>query len=145
MNAKLINNLIDNLKSDEGWDAFAYQDHLGYWTIGYGFLIDPQKGGGLPRHIGEIWLKYAAEIRYEELRKRLPWLDDMPESVQRALGNMAYQMGVHGVLGFPNMLQSLQDRDWEAAADHGLDSEWFRDQTPERAKRVTDLIRDTVV
>ena len=35
------------LRRDEGRVRHAYQDHLGYWTIGVGRLIDQRKGGGL--------------------------------------------------------------------------------------------------
>ena len=35
------------LKKEEGVVKHAYQDHLGYWTIGVGRLIDKRKGGGL--------------------------------------------------------------------------------------------------
>jgi lysozyme len=39
--------LIAELRRDEGVDRSAYQDHLGFWTIGVGRLIDRRKGGGL--------------------------------------------------------------------------------------------------
>ena len=136
----MIDELIDDLKSDEGWSPFAYQDHLGYWTIGYGFLVDAEKGVGLPEHIAEGWLRFAAESRYDELIDRAPWIEAQPEDVQRALGNLCYQIGVGGVLKFKKMLAALQAGDRQKAADEGLDSTWAK-QTPARAKRVTDLIR----
>lgn len=37
--------LASLLTSDEGRVPHAYQDHLGYWTIGVGHLIDRRKGG----------------------------------------------------------------------------------------------------
>ncbi len=40
----MINELTADLKNDEGWRPFAYQDHLGFWTLGYGFLIDQRRG-----------------------------------------------------------------------------------------------------
>ena len=36
--------LIEELRADEGEKLVAYRDHLGYWTIGVGHLIDPAKG-----------------------------------------------------------------------------------------------------
>src|SRR5690606_5314487 len=83
--------VAEDLKRDEGWVPHAYQDHLGYWTIGYGFLIDERKGGRLPKHIGNQWLQWEIEQRWRELTDAEPWLDDQPEDVQRALANMAYQ------------------------------------------------------
>jgi len=39
--------LADQLRAEEGERASAYQDSLGYWTIGVGRLIDARKGGRL--------------------------------------------------------------------------------------------------
>jgi len=137
----LATSLTEDLEVDEGWVEHAYQDHLGYWTIGYGFLIDDRKGGRLPREVGDFWLKLEIDQRYAKLRKALPWLLAQPEPVQRALVNMAYQMGVSGVLKFKTTLSLIQQGKYEEAADNALKSKWSR-QTPERAKRVTDLIRN---
>ena len=136
----MIDELIADLKHDEGWKPYAYQDHLGYWTIGYGFLIDQRKNGNIPEHIAEEWLRYAANIRWQGIVSHEPWLLDQPDDVQRAVANMAYQMGVIGVLGFGKMLAALRAGDRNKAANEALDSRWAQ-QTPNRAKRVTDLLR----
>lgn len=135
-----IDRLISDLKRDEGWRASAYKDHLGFLTIGYGFLIDERRGGELPPRIAEAWLKHAAEIRWAQLTRLHPWLRDQPEDVQCALGNMAYQLGVAGVGKFKNMLAALEAGDRQHAAREALESTWAH-QTPERAKRVAILIR----
>lgn len=137
----MITGLVaQDLKRDEGWVPHAYQDHLGYWTLGYGFLIDQRRGGRLPRHIANQWLEWEIDQRWNKLTSAEPWLDDQPEDVQRALANMAYQLGVSGVLRFRKMLQALRDGDREKAAQEALDSVWAT-QTPERAQRVARLIR----
>ena len=136
----MLNDLINDLKSDEGWRSFAYQDHLGFWTIGWGFLIDERRGGELPREIAEQWLAYAVTKRWGQLLNRHPWIDDQPDDVQRALGNMSYQLGVGGLSKFKKRLQALKDGDRELAAREALDSKWAA-QTTARAYRVTALIR----
>ncbi len=136
----MIDDLIDDLKTDEGWEPSAYQDHLGYWTIGWGFLIDERKGGEIPKEIAEAWLTYAATKRWNELVARHLWLNDQPEDVQRALGNMVYQLGVGGVSNFKKMLAHLKDGNRVLAAEEALNSTWAT-QTPERAQRVAAHIR----
>jgi len=136
----MVNGLIDDLKTDEGWLPFAYQDHLGFWTIGWGFLIDERRGGELPKEIAEQWLAYAVTRRWGQLLNRHPWIDEQPDDVQRALGNMAYQLGVGGVSNFKKMLAALKAGDRELAATEALDSKWAG-QTPERARRVVALIK----
>lgn len=134
--------LIEDLKSDEGYRPSVYRDTEGYWTLGYGFLVDEKRGGRIPKPIAEQWLLYAVNERWNELVGRIPWVMEQPEGVRRALGNMAYQLGVNGVLNFKNMLAALLDGDRELAAEEALDSKWAI-QTPNRAYRVAGLIRGT--
>lgn len=136
----MLDDLIHDLKLDEGWKPSAYKDHLGYWTIGYGFLIDESKGGELPIEVADFWLEYAVKKRWDAFLFRHAWVHDQPSDVRRALGNMVYQMGVQGVSNFKNMLAALQEGDREKAAIEALDSTWAT-QTPVRAKRVAALIR----
>lgn len=144
------NKLRDDLRKDEGLINHAYQDHLGYWTIGVGRLIDKRKGGGITDDEAYYLLNNDIERIYTQLRLALPWMVKLTEARQRALCNMAFQMGVgdaktgSGLLGFKNSLASLEaalvTREYDRAADNFLKSKWAT-QTPERAKRVTDLIR----
>ena len=137
MTTKLI---AADLKSDEGWREHAYQDHLGYWTIGYGFLIDERRRGRIPQQVADYWLDWEIDRIWERLSEALPWFDDLPEQVQRALVNMGYQLGVSGLLRFRRTLWLLEQGDWADAADEALRSKWA-EQTPNRARRVTDWIR----
>ena len=132
--------ILDDLKREEGFSFPVYQDHLGYWTIGYGFLVDARRGGGVPPPIAEQWLAYLVQIKREMLENRLPWYSVAHPDVQRALLNMAYQLGVEGLLKFHQTLALLEAGDREGAAASAMQSLWAR-QTPARAKRVTDLIR----
>lgn len=136
----MIAEIVADLKADEGWRAEPYQDHLGLWTIGYGFLIDGRKSVRLPQVVGDFWLKTLVEERTKALNDALPWLQAEPDDVQRALVNMAYQMGVAGVLKFQKMLDALKAGDRNLAANEALDSTWAK-QTPQRAQKVAALIR----
>lgn len=147
----MIHDLIADLRVDEGWRPYVYDDATGkpivrgsvvegYPTIGYGFMVSHDRGGEMPKEIGEHWLVVAATLRWGQLVNLIPWIQDQPEDVQRALGNMAYQMGAGGVYGFENMLRSLQEGDRVAAAVHALDSVWHRENSPARARRVAAMI-----
>jgi lysozyme len=136
----VIERILQDLQIDEGWRDTPYRDPLGYWTIGYGFLIDHRKPVHLPKPVGDFWLEYLVEGTWYELVDRIPWIVDQPPSVQRALGNMAYQLGVYGLLRFALMLEALKLGDRDRAADECLDSTYAR-QTPERARRVAAWIR----
>lgn len=133
--------LRDDLIRDEGFVPYAYKDTLGYLTIGVGFLVDKDKGGRMPDKVRDVWLDHLIAEHAQQLDKQLPWWRGRPQSVQDALQNMVYQLGIGGLLKFGKMLSCLHAGDWEGAKREGLDSTWAK-QTPERAKRVTEMFRD---
>lgn len=118
----------------------AYSDHLGYLTIGIGRLIDKRKGGGISKEESAYLFHNDLDRKLTEVRKRLPWLDRLDEARQGVLVNMAFQMGVDGLLGFKNTLAMVERGDYKAAAKGMLNSLWAT-QTPERAKRLSDQMR----
>jgi lysozyme len=129
-------NIVDQLKRDEGVRPAAYQDHLGFWTIGVGRLIDGRKAGAGLR-MKEIEQMLANDIaeREQALRLSLPWFDSLDEPRQAVLVNMAFQLGMAGLMQFKDTLRLVREGDYDAAAAAMLQSKWAA-QTPERAKRV---------
>lgn len=132
--------LTRQLRRDEGEVLHAYQDHLGYWTIGVGILIDKRKGGGITPEESAYLLNNRMNEKQAEIVKRLPWTATLDEARFGVLVNMAFQMGVDGLLGFKNTLAMVRDGKYEEAADGMLNSKWAT-QTPERAKRLSEQMR----
>lgn len=132
--------LLKQLKRDEGLVASAYQDHLGYWTIGYGRLIDKRKGGGLSPEESEFLLNNDVDSRIKALEAAFPWFKGMDEARKGVLVNMSFQMGVDGLKGFKNTLESIANGRYEKAAGQMLNSLWA-EQTPERAKRLSEQMK----
>lgn len=128
-------NLIQQLRRDEGEVLHAYKDKFGYLTIGVGILIDERKGGGLTSEESAWLLQRRLEDKTKELDAALPWFKYLDAVRQAALLNMAYQLGVDGLLEFRKMLAAVRDLRWAEAESHALDSDWAK-QTPERARRV---------
>lgn len=136
----MINDQVaTDLKIDEGWNPSLYRDSLGYWTIGFGFCVDPATHAELPRDVGEYWLNVLVGNCIQDVNQALPWVASQPTDVKRALYNMAYQLGVDGLLAFKRMLASLQAGDRHTAATEALNSHWAQ-QTPRRAQRMAALI-----
>lgn len=132
--------LAKELHVDEGFVGNAYQDSLGYWTIGIGRLIDKRRGGRITLAEAFFLLDNDIEEKWHELVTALPWVADQPDNIQRALCNMAFQLGVPGLLGFKRTLALVQAGKYEEAAKNAMLSKWAK-QTPNRAKRVTDMIK----
>ena len=131
--------IVDDLKRHEGLKLHAYQDHLGYWTIGYGRLIDKERGGGISKDEAEMLLEHDIDRVANRLQNERGFRL-APDSVKRALVNMAFQLGTGGLLGFRRMWAALERRDYEQAAEEALDSRWA-EQTPNRAAEVAKWIK----
>lgn len=154
--------LSEMLKFDEGSKLSVYWDTEGYPTIGIGHLIMKKRtrdmgeiNRELSKHVGRIisngsitdseqlslFDKDLTTVRHSMSRYDGLWstyvgLDDVRKT---ALENMVFQMGAAGVNGFPSMLKALRNKDWKGAKAQGLSSAWAR-QTPNRARRVTDVL-----
>ncbi len=131
------------LRRDEGERLAAYQDHLGFWTIGVGRLIDARKGGGITQDESAYLLANDIEKRRDELLRLLPWAAALDDARFGVLLNMAFQMGVAGLMKFQNTLRMVQGGDYDGAATNMMLSIWAK-QTPERARRLSAQMRTGV-
>lgn len=136
----LIDELTVQLRRDEGERLQAYRDHLGYLTIGIGRLIDERRGGGISREESAYLLRNDIARIDRALQDRLPWIVTLSPARRGVLMNMAFQMGVDGLLGFRNTLTMIEQGEYERAAVGMLNSKWAQ-QTPERAHRLARQMR----
>lgn len=131
--------LRTQLRALEGRVRHAYQDHLGYWTIGVGRLIDERKGGGLR----EVEIDFLLDNDIADFKRQvfasLRWAEQLDDVRQAVLIGMAFQMGMNSLLGFRNTLDAIRDGHYAHAAANMLDSKWAR-QTPARAQKMARQI-----
>src|SRR5690554_2701208 len=152
-----VSRVIRMLRNEEGVRHQPYRDHLGYETIGVGHLVDPRKGGSLPGWaLDELHqngrLSDASVDRLLEddiinvvnqLETQLPWVSSLDQVRYTVLLDMAFQMGISGLLGFENTLRHVREGNYEQAADNMRQSLWYR-QTPNRAERRINEMRTGV-
>lgn len=128
-------NLIEQLISEEGEVLHAYNDHLGFATIGVGRLIDKRRGGGITQEESRYLLSNDVAKITNAVEKALPFYSQLNDARKAVIVGMAFQMGVAGLLGFKNTLQLVRLEKYKEAGDGILNSLWAK-QTPERAKRM---------
>lgn len=133
----MIQDSYAQLKRDEGEVLHAYQDTLGFWTIGIGILIDKRKGGGLRPEESEFIFRNRLKLIDAELSDRLPWISKLDPARRGVLINMAFQMGIAGLLAFKNTLAMIEAGKYQEAAKAMLQSKWAT-QTPARAQRLSN-------
>lgn len=125
------------LSIDEGRKARIYVDTVGKITGGVGRNLTDRDFSA-----DEIDLMLNNDIALVErqLDKALPWWRSMTDARQDAVANMAFNMGIAGLLKFKNTLTFMQAGKYEAAAQGMLASLWAR-QVGRRAARLAEMMR----
>ena len=133
-------NLIAALRRDEGEVLHAYPDSLGYLTIGVGRLIDKRRGGGISKVESAYLLHNDIEHKQHELQERAPWIWTLGEARTGVFMNMAFQLGVAGLMEFKQTLLLAEQGKYDECGTQMLRSKW-KLQTPERAERLARQMR----
>ena len=143
--------LIENIKAHEGFRDHIYKDSLGKATIGYGFLVaalspdELKLNGGKAEPMSREVAEQILNLKVAKLQKRvfqcLPWLQNKPQNVQDTLIEMAYQLGLAGLMGFRHTLICIEAGDYAQAARNLKVSLLYR-QTPRRVEGYIRGLRD---
>ena len=131
--------LTKQLRRDEGDVLTAYEDSLGFLTIGVGRLIDKKKGGGITAEESAYLLANDIEAKTAAVLKALPWAATLDQPRLGVLVNMAFQLGVAGLLQFKNTLEFIKQKEYTKAAA-GMNNSLWAKQTPERCARLQKQI-----
>jgi lysozyme len=129
--------LKQEIMRDEGVRYKPYTCSAGRITIGIGHNLEDV---GVPPHIVDALYEWDVAQVCKELSERIPWWVDLDAVRQRALINMAFNLGVPRLMLFKNMLSALKNKDYDKAAEHALDSKWAQ-QVGSRAHRMSHMIR----
>ena len=142
-----LERLREQLEIDEGVKYEVYNDHLGYATFGIGHLItarDPENGWSVGTDVDEYRVKEAFEDDVQgvisDCEKLYVQWEHLPEEAQQIIANMMFNMGLTRLSKFKGMKRGVDSRDWNAAADEMVDSNWYR-QVTNRADRLVERIR----
>jgi lysozyme len=144
LNESTKQNIMEQLKIDEGVKYEIYLDHLGLPTFGIGHLIlasDPEYKKPVGTKISKERVDQAftddLRVAVDECcalytrRQFFAW----PATVQEILVNMMFNMGRTRLAGFVKFRAALEKGDWIGAAREGRDSLWYR-QVTNRAERL---------
>lgn len=124
---------------DEGYRHFPYLDTKGNLTIGIGHNLDAE---GLSNPIiDRIFVEDLART-IKGCYRAFPDIATYSLPRQLALVNMAFQMGLQGLLGFRKTIALIREGRWEDAAIEAAESKWAKVDSPKRAARVIKMLRD---
>lgn len=127
------------LKADEGLKLMPYKDTVGKLTIGVGRNLDDV---GISDSEADFLLMSDVGRAMGGLDHFMPWWRQQTEERQMVLVNMAFNIGVQGLLGFHIMLGKMQSGDFGGAAEAMLESKWAG-QVGARAQRLAAMMKGT--
>ena len=125
----------------EGIKKSVYKDSLGLYTIGIGFLCDPSKNAGLS--VEECMLILRSRIaNLERQLSQYQWFNIQDQVRKGVLIEMAYNLGVNGLLGFKNMIAALGERQVGTASVEMGKSLWATQIGEARLKDMQGRMRE---
>jgi len=124
-----MSRLVENIKSSEGFRGTEYLDSLDIPTIGFGTRLP------LTEAEAELILSFRLNQKISHLLDEKPIVLRLPQDKQEVLFEMAYQLGVNGLLNFKMMWLALDGFDYKVAAQEMKLSKWYR-QTPSRVDKL---------
>lgn len=140
-----LNELISELKVEEGFRASIYQCSEGVDTIGYGFNVAYLTKDEIALNDGVIEPmseEVATQILNRKVKKLIKsvdevysWIDNLPEVVKIGIYDMIYQLGIKGFGSFVNTQKYLKLLDYNKAIENIKNSKWAK-QTPRRANNL---------
>lgn len=138
MITKISRRLFDMIKRHEGYRQFPYRCTAGALTIGIGRNLD---ANGITEEEAEYLCFNDIMKVLMALESHLLYWDEIPVVIQEVLINMAFQMGIQGLLGFRRTLGHIKDKNYVKASEEMLNSRWAS-QTPNRAKELAKIVRN---
>ena len=129
--------LRDQLIRHEGLRLKPYTDTVGKLTIGVGRnLTDRGISKAEAMHLldNDILEAQTAVV------KALPWTVEIDRPRLEILMNMAFNLGIGGLLKFERFLAAVQEGSYELAAVEMLNSKWAK-QVGQRADELASMMR----
>jgi lysozyme len=127
---------VNILKEHEGLRLKPYKCTAGKLTIGYGRNLE-DRGITEP----EAFFLLTSDIHdiSRELEIRIPFFNNLNDTRKAVLVDMAYNLGINGLLQFKNMLIAISHNDYVTASVAMLQSKWA-DQVGKRSVELSKLL-----
>lgn len=112
---------VTRLQKEEGFRPSLYLDTTGHQTIGYGFNVQ----AGMTQ-TQALALLNAQVLELDDALSRYWWWTSLDAVRASVILDLAFNLGLNGLLHFPNMLSAIGVQDWITAHDELLDSDAAR-------------------
>lgn len=134
--------LIADIKNAEGCSLAAYRDTLGYWTIGYGHLLDQNDNWGghtISSEQADKFLEEDATIAASACTYYPEWKSLDTLARQNAVIELRFNLGSRWKL-FAQTRLDIQNKNWKKAHDDLLNSLWAKQVGTKRSNRLANYL-----
>lgn len=129
--------ILLRLIREEGYRRFIYTDTTGNKSIGYGHNLEEGVSEAIARNI----LFCDILEKEKEIIDKVSQYKNLNEARKIVLLDMAFNLGVNGLLQFKKMLAAISAEDFKLASSCMLDSMWAR-QVGNRAIELAKLMEN---
>jgi lysozyme len=134
--AATLKELKSNLYAEEGYRKYPYRCSAGKLTIGIGRNIEDR---GISEDEAEYLLVNDIAYCDDALSQELAFYVSLDEVRKLVLVDMAFNMGIEGLLEFKNTLAYIAAGNYKAASIEMLDSDWAK-EVGNRALRLSKMM-----
>jgi len=124
------------LRLDEGLSLTPYKDSRGFLTIGIGRCLDKK---GISKDEAYYLFEHDVFDMLSQCVQKIPFFRDLDVIRQCVLVDMAFNLGINGLLAFKRMMAALEAENYELAAAEMADSSWYV-QVGNRAVRLEHMM-----
>lgn len=128
--------ISEMLIQHESLELFPYLDTTGHLTIGVGRNLNDR---GITKEEALFMLDNDIKYFTSQLQKELPYFDSLPDNVKMVLLDMAFNLGISGLLTFKKTLAAIERGDYKSASKYMLNSRWAI-QVGVRAIELSDML-----
>ena len=129
--------LEQQIIAHEGMRLAPYMDTVGRLTIGVGRNLTDK---GISYGEAIYLMRQDIDEAVAGLRLHLPWVHSLDAVRQRVLVDMAYNLGIVGLMRFVETLAHVERREYDKAAQEMLHSAWAQ-QVGSRATRLARMMQ----
>lgn len=114
------------------------------WTVGYGFTNGVNIDTRMDRTKADRMLEQLILEEDGKIRRALSWYAEASFVTKTVLINMAYNLGLKGLLGFRNTLAFIKAKEFKRAAQNMKLSKWHA-QVGDRAIELEERMEDQTI
>ncbi|TDX48324.1 lysozyme [Orenia marismortui] len=131
-----MKSIEEQLIMHEGLEFKPYKCPAGKTTIGVGRNLEDR---GITKEEAIYLLQNDIKSILNSLVE-YDWFVNLDNVRKKVIIDMAFNMGVTGLLSFQNMIQAIREQDYQKAGEEMKNSRWYH-QVNSRAKRLVKMMK----